>query len=215
MNSGLLKILKRAPKIDDTKARKAFSQVRELSDAPDKRLAGLSGLESAQSSQGIDDIVAMLEKSIRDSNVVLRGAQTESGGISKMMGNIKTDLGRSTLKGRKTTAVESPFKIKGFEDGDSPRSYESIAKVVDSYKGGVSFLYNKSLRKNPTLRGTITVEFIVAAGGEVIDCRVVASSMKNIPFEEALVRRILQWKFPAVPAGDVTITYPMVFSVVG
>jgi hypothetical protein len=39
--------------------------------------------------------------------------------------------------------------------------------------------------------------------------------MSNPPFEEALIKRVLQWKFPPVPAGDVTITYPIVFSVAG
>jgi len=221
MNSGLLKLLKQsdtkseAESVPDQKLKKVFSEIKGLSQAP-KASPGAALQTSPGASGGIDDIVAKLEKSIKESKSAgENSAVAGSGGINPMMGDLQKDVGRSSLAERKTTAVESPFQIKGFEDGKSPRTYESIAQVVDSYKGGISFLYNKALRENPTLRGTVTVEFRIAASGDVIDCRVVSSSMSNPPFEEALLKRVLQWKFPPVPAGDVTITYPIAFSVTG
>lgn len=217
MNSGLLKLLKqsetKSENVPDQKLKKVFSEIKGLSQAP-KAAPGAALQGSPGTSQGIDDIVAKLEKSIKDSKSS-GGAVAGSGGINPMIGDFQKDVGQSSLAERKTTAVESPFQIKGFEDGKSPRTYESIAQVVDSYKGGISFLYNKALRENPTLRGTVTVEFRISVDGDVIDCRVISSSMSNPPFEEALVKRVLQWKFPPVPAGDVTITYPIVFSVAG
>jgi TonB family protein len=221
MNSGLLKLLKQsspksgADSVPDQKLKKVFSEIKGLSEAPKTAPAGTAPSVPAQS-KGIDDIVAKLEKSIEDSKSTGgTGGLTGSGGINPMIGDLQKDLGGGSLAEHKTTTVKSPFQIKGFENGNSPRTYDSIAQVVDSYKGGISFLYNKSLRENPTLRGTVTVEFIIAPGGDVIDCRVTSSSMKNPPFEEALVKRILQWKFPIVPAGEVTITYPIVFSIAG
>jgi len=217
MNSGLLKLLKqpetKTESVPDQKLKKVFSEIKGLSQAP-KAVPGAALQASPKASQGIDDIVSKLEKSIKDSKGT-SGAVAGSGGINPMIGDLQKDVGQSSLSERKTTAVESPFQIKGGEDGKSPRTSESIAQVVDTYKGGISFLYNKALRENPTLRGTVTVEFRISADGDVIDCRVVSSSMSNPPFEEALVKRVLQWKFPSVPAGDVTITYPIVFSVSG
>ncbi|MBI3994893.1 MAG: energy transducer TonB [Nitrospirae bacterium] len=221
MNSGLLKLLKQSEtkteseSVPDQKLKKVFSEIKGLSQTP-QTTPGAALQLSPGASRGIDEIVAKLEQSIQESKSAGGNpAATGSGGINPIIGDLQKDLGRSSLAERKTTAVESPFKIKGFEDGKSPRTYESIAQVVDSYKGGISFLYNKALRENPTLRGTVTVEFIIAANGEVIDCRVVSSSMSNPLFEESLLKRVLQWKFPPVPAGDVTITYPIVFSVAG
>ncbi|MBI3811495.1 MAG: TonB family protein [Nitrospirae bacterium] len=217
MNSGLLKLLKQSDTktetVPDQKLKKVFSEIKGLSQAP-KATPGAALRGSPGSSQGIDDIVAKLEKTIKETKGT-SGAVAGSGGINPMIGDLQTDVGRSSLAERKTTAVESPFQIKGSEEGKSPRTYESIAQVVDSYKGGISFLYNKALRENPTLRGTVTVEFRIAADGDVIDCRVVSTSMSNPLFEEALVKRVLQWKFLPIPAGDVTITYPIVFSVSG
>jgi TonB family protein len=221
MNSGLLKLLKQTDTknepegLPDAKLKKVFSDIKGLSQAP-KATPGGSLQTSPTATTGIDDIVAKLEKSIKASNSAAGNSGVAgSGGINQMVGNIQTDPGQSSLAERKTTAVESPFQIKGSEDGKSARSQESIAQVVDSYKGGISFLYNKALRENPTLRGIVTVEFIIAASGDVIDCRVVSSSMKNPSFEEALIKRVLQWKFPSISAGDVTISYPIVFSVAG
>ncbi|HUK56056.1 MAG TPA: TonB family protein [Nitrospiria bacterium] len=219
MNSGLLKLLKqtaaKADSIPDQKLKKVFSEIKGLSEAP-RTTSGVAPQTQPTASQGIDDIVSKLEKSIKASDGT-SGDSTlgGSGGIGQMIGSVQPDLGSSSLAERKTTRVDSPFQIKGFEEGKSPRDYESIAQVVDSYKDGISFLYNKTLRENPTLRGTVTVEFIIAAAGEVIDCHVVSSSVKNPPFEEALIKRVLQWKFPPVPSGDVTVTYPIVFSVSG
>lgn len=217
MNSGLLKLLKQSDTktetVPDQKLKKVFSDIKGLSQAP-KATPGAALQGSPGGSQGIDDIVAKLEKSIKDTKGA-SGAVAGSGGINPVIGDLQKDVGQSSLAERKMTAVESPFQIKGSEDGKNLRTYESIAQVVDSYKGGISFLYNKALRENPTLRGTVTVEFRIAADGDVIDCRVVSSSMSNPPFEEALVKRVLQWKFPQIPTGDVTITYPIVFSVSG
>jgi TonB family protein len=219
MNSGLLKLLKqsdaKAGSVPDQKLKKVFSEIKGLNEAP-KTAAGGTPQPLPTASQGIDEIVTKLEKSIKESdgsggNSALNG----SGGINQMIGNLQPDLGSSSLAERKTTKVDSPFQIKGFEEGKSPRDYESIAQVVDTYKGGISFLYNKALRENPTLRGTVTVEFTIAASGEVIDCHVVSSSVKSPQFEEELVKRVLQWKFPPVPAGDVTVSYPITFSVSG
>src|SRR3989304_9012685 len=118
--------------------------------------------------------------------MILDKTLASSGGISAP--DTAQTTGGVALKGRKTASVANPFHIKGFEDGKSPRSPESLAEVAESYKGGISFIYNKALRTNPTLRGTITVEFTIAASGEVIDCKVVSSSMGNSAFEETLVK---------------------------
>lgn len=216
MNSGLLRLLKQSEKqpISDTKLEKTFTEIKSISNRPEASKPGLALSASAQPSGGIDEVVSQLEKVLKDSKVIISDkALDSSGGIS--LPEAARSTGGVALKERKTASVDNPFKIKGFEDGQSPRTPESLAEVVESYKGGISFIYNKALRTNPTLRGTITVEFTIAASGEVIDCKVVSSSMDNSAFEETLVRRILQWRFPAISEGSVAVVYPIVFSVTG
>jgi len=211
MNTGLLKILRQAPKRDDRRVSKALSPVGGLKAGPGKGASGRSNIRTAKSSRGIDDVVARLERSIGALKPI--GGDTESGGIASE--KLQSDLGNTKLKGREVTALKNPFTIDSSKAGGDVRNPADIAEVVDSYKGGISLIYNRALRKNPILRGTITVEFIIAASGDVIECQVVSSSVNNAIFEEAIVKRVLHWKFSSIPAGEVKITYPIVFSVAG
>ena len=208
MNTGLLKILRRAPKKDDSRMSRALSQIGGLKSGPG---SGRSRIQTARSSRGIDDIVSRLERSIGALKPI--GGDTESGGITSQ--KLQADLGDTKLKDREITALENPFTMDSSIAGGDVRDMQDIAEVVDSYKGGISLVYNRALRKNPTLRGTITVEFIISALGDVIECKVVSSSMNNAAFEESIVKRVRHWKFSAISAGDVKITYPIVFSVGG
>jgi periplasmic protein TonB len=213
MKSGLLSLLKQSDMKPLTDVDKTFSEIKDLkSQRVASNRPGMS-LKGAEASGGIDDIVNQLEKVLQNSKVVVSEKDLgTSGGIAAPDTGPKDD---KKLKERKTTAVDSPFKIKGYGDGDSPRSYQEITLVVERYKGGISFLYNRALRRDPSLRGTVTVEFTIAASGEVIDCKVSTSSMEDPSFEEDLVKRILQWEFPPIVEGDVTVVYPLVFYVTG
>jgi TonB family protein len=222
MNSGLLKILKQAPvaaRPADEKVQKMFAQVKGLSTETSSQPSGTSAIEVSGATRGIDDIVAKLQKDLAGSKPILPDKAVTSGGIDAVVSEAKTDLpvgtGATALKEHQTTKVDSPFEVKGFEGGEIPRTMDQIAEVVDSYKGGITFLYNKYLRDNPSLRGVVTVEFLIASSGEVLDCKVVNSTMNFKPFEEALSKRILQWRFPPVSGGNMTIVYPIVFSVAG
>ncbi|MBI5197988.1 MAG: TonB family protein [Nitrospirae bacterium] len=103
----------------------------------------------------------------------------------------------------------SAVRVKG--SGSANIDYDAIARVVEQYKGGLIYLYNKELRKIPTLKGTIAVEFSIDAGGKVVEARVVSSTMEYSPLEEALTDRIRHWKFPHLYDGIVVVTYPFVF----
>lgn len=136
-----------------------------------------------------------------------------SGGVG--IGQVLADLdriGEIPLEERKSSILESPFTVRAREGGAPMRDYDSIARVVASHSGAIQEIYNKALRENPTLRGTVTVEFVITSSGEVISCRVVNSSLRHPPLEEALVKRILAWRFPEIPQGKVIVTYPLNFS---
>jgi len=103
------------------------------------------------------------------------------------------------------------IRLKGSGSGNASIDYDAIARVVEQYKGGLIYLYNKELRSNPTLKGTITVEFSIDSSGKVIETRVVTSTMEHAPLEKALASRIKMWKFPHLYDGIIVVTYPFVF----
>ncbi len=104
------------------------------------------------------------------------------------------------------------IRVKGGGSGSGASiDYDAIARVVEQYKNGLIYLYNKELRANPTLKGTISVEFSIDSAGKVVDTRIVSTTMDHAPLEQALASRIKMWKFPHLYDGIIIVTYPFVF----
>ncbi len=104
------------------------------------------------------------------------------------------------------------IRLKGGGSGSGASiDYDAIARVVEQYKNGLIYLYNKELRANPTLKGTISVEFSIDSTGKVIETRIVSTTMDHAPLEQALASRIKMWKFPHLYDGIIIVTYPFVF----
>jgi TonB family protein len=126
------------------------------------------------------------------------------------------DVAKGRLTGsmvaRATTVVESPFKIVGEVGGTGIRKAEAIARIIRSHRGELAHLYDKALVIRPGFEGLVTVRMVIAADGTVADAAVLSSSTGYAGFDEALVRRVLSWRFPAVAGGEVTGIYPFRFS---
>lgn len=107
-------------------------------------------------------------------------------------------------------------KEKKVEEHPSKREEAGVYKVVKSYVGGLKYLYNKALRKDPTLKGTITAKLVIAAAGSVARVEMLDSTLEYPPLERAIIKRIGLWKFKEVGGvEDFTITYTFDFAPVG
>lgn len=96
------------------------------------------------------------------------------------------------------------------------RDESEIYKTIISYVGGLKYLYNNALRKDSTLKGKISAKIIVAQDGKVREATLVSSTLNSKELEEAILSRILKWKFPELLGGDeFSITYTFDFSPVG
>ncbi len=91
------------------------------------------------------------------------------------------------------------------------RSNRAISRIVAAHTGSIRYAYNRELRKKPSLRGKIVLTFTISPEGKITECRVEESAMNWPPLEESLVRMIKTWRFPEIPEGDVTVSYPLVF----
>jgi TonB family protein len=100
-----------------------------------------------------------------------------------------------------------------FETGKQGRAAHEIRKVVASYLGGLRYLYNKQLRKDPSLKGKATVRFEISPSGQITETLLVFSSLGSPPLESAILSNIRKWRFPRIPdeRGHVKVTYPFVF----
>jgi TonB family protein len=91
------------------------------------------------------------------------------------------------------------------------RSNRAISRIVEAHRGSIVYAYTRELRKKTSLRGKVLLIFTISPEGKVTECRVEESAMNWPPLEESLVRMVKTWRFPEIPEGDVTVSYPLVF----
>jgi len=146
--------------------------------------------------------------------LITAGAATGSGGINTA--KLSRDTGGGGLGGRATTQVSSPVGDGGARQsrgggGKAGRSIEEIKIVFDRNKGSIYTIYNRALRQDPTLQGKVVLKLTISPAGEVLNCQIVSSELKNTDLERKLVARIKQFNFGSKDVDTVVVTYPVDF----
>lgn len=99
--------------------------------------------------------------------------------------------------------------------GDGPgmsRTDEEIQIVFDRYKAALYRLYNRELRKDPTLRGQMVLRLTIEADGAVSFCELQASDMNAPELSAQVVERVRTINFGAKEGiSAITILYPIDF----
>ena len=98
-------------------------------------------------------------------------------------------------------------------DGVGPaRTDEEIQIVFDRYKATLYRIYNKELRKDPTLRGKLLLKLAIEPNGEVSLCEVESTDLGSDTLVALIVERVKRFNFgPKEGVPKVTILYPIDF----
>lgn len=203
------------PKVDRTElARKkaATSGVLAMQDS----LADLrddSSLNRLRSTSRLSSTGNQAKKTTR--SMVTSKVASGSQGISTS--NLSRDTGGTSLAQRTTTQVASPVSSesgKTRRKGSSlaaARSIEEIQIVFDKNKGSIFSIYNRELRKDPTLQGKLVFRLTIAPSGKVTHIELVSSELGVPRLETKLLKRVKLFNFGAKQVDTVTITYPIDF----
>jgi len=153
--------------------------------------------------------------------MVTTHAPGSSGGIN--LASISRNVGGGGgqgIEGVQVSRVASSIGSGGNGTSDRPRSGgafagrtdEEIQIVFDRYKASLYRLYNRELRKNPTLRGQITLKLTIEPNGSVSFCVTQSSDMNAPMLAEQVVERVIGFDFGAKEdIVAVTIIYPIDF----
>lgn len=149
--------------------------------------------------------------------VLTAGTTSNSGGIQTA--SLSRNTGGGSLAGRSTTAVHSPVGNaetgtvggKGKGSRAAGRSIEEIQMVFDRNKGSIYSVYNRALRKDPTLQGKLVLRLTIAPSGKVTHCEVVSSELADVKLGTKITARVKLFDFGAKDVNTVTITYPIDF----
>ena len=205
------------PEIDATEvareqARAAFTFAEDLSDLVDNDL-----LDSVDDDRELTASVGEAERNER--SMITSKVGAASGGINTA--NMSRNTGGSGIAGRSTTRVESPVAGIGQNaaggarrdgiSGKASRSREEIELVFDRNKGAIFALYNRALRRDPSLEGKLVLRLTIAPTGEVTACEIVSSELGDSELERKLVQRVKLFRFEARDVEPITTTKPIDF----
>ena len=156
-------------------------------------------------------------------SMVSTNAPGSSGGIN--LADISRDVGGGGgggggMEGVAVSRVASSIGGGG-GTGDRPsagggamagRTDEEIQIVFDRYKASLYRLYNRELRKDPTLRGQMVIRLTIEPDGTVSMCELQSTDMNSELLSQQVVGRIGTFDFGAKEdIAAVTIIYPIDF----
>lgn len=134
-----------------------------------------------------------------DRSVITNQAKSGSGGIKTS--KLSRNTGGVALSGKKTTEVDSKLASptgtgakagtpQAAGGGGGKRSEEQMRKVMDKNKSAMFSIYNRALRKDPTLEGKVVFEMVIEPDGRISSAKIVSSDLKNPALEARLLARI-------------------------
>ncbi|GMR01561.1 MAG: hypothetical protein BMS9Abin19_0959 [Gammaproteobacteria bacterium] len=152
-------------------------------------------------------------------SLVTASVGTSSGGINTAALSRNVGGSGESMGGVEFSRVESSIgtdfagEERPLSDGPGPsRTDEEIQIVFDRYKSALYRIYNRELRKNPTLQGKMVLRLTIEPDGKVSACTVDSSDMDSPDLDKKIAARVKKFNFGAkegVPT--ITILYPIDF----
>ena len=146
---------------------------------------------------------------------VTRGSKGIDGGVAHESVLAASGLPDKEDGARGFNSGEVALPVTGRVASPSPvaiRSEEQIQEVLDRNKGAMYTLYNRELRRAPSLQGKLVMSITIAPDGRVKRCTVVNSELDSVSLEQQLVKLVEGIRFadkPEVPT--VTTKIPVEF----
>jgi len=153
-------------------------------------------------------------RSLVTSNVGTSSKGINTAALSRNVGGTGKDIGGVEFS-RVESSIGTDFagEERPLSDGPGPsRTDEEIQIVFDKYKAALYRIYNRELRKNPTLQGKMVLRLTIEPNGKVSACKVDSSDMDAPMLDQKIAARVKKFNFGAkddVPT--ITILYPIDF----
>ena len=160
------------------------------------------------------------EATRNERSMITSAVGTSSGGINTA--SMSRNTGGTGIAARSTTKVDSDVAAiaqrqeaggarRTGESNKGSRSREEIELVFDKNKGAIFALYNRALRRDPSLEGKLVLRLTIAPTGEVTFCEIVSSELGNSELEQKLVQRVKLFRFESRDVESITTTNPIDF----
>ena len=106
-------------------------------------------------------------------------------------------------------ALDLGFSVRNAKDNAVEAS--RIAGRIESQLQEVREQYRQEVVKNPTLTGSMTLQFSIAPSGEVSQVRELSSRLNDSDFKKAISAEVSTWSFAEIVDENLTVTCPLLF----
>jgi hypothetical protein len=142
------------------------------------------------------------------------GRVTNTADVNELLSGIgpagSTNIGR---KGSISVALETA-RVSGAGSKAVYRSSDEISRVINTHGTAIEYCYKRESKLNPSLRGSILVEFVIGINGIVRAVRILNSTIANKSMKNCITDRIRGWRFKPISQneGDVVVKQKYIFN---
>ncbi len=161
---------------------------------------GSGGVAYAGASSGYGGGVAGGQGGKGNFNLGARGTKDMKGGLIAGGGGNGAAGGRGDGEG----------KTRG-EGGIGKRTTEDIRRIFDQNGGRLNNAYQRALKDDPSMEGTIRLKLVVDPSGKVLSCEIASSALNNPELEAKIVSIVKGFNFGEDNVEVWKGTYPVNF----
>lgn len=136
-------------------------------------------------------------------DLIVNNAKKSSGGVR--LARASNNIGGPGLAGGGSRQVSSNLAAAKINQSRSAgggaladRPAENIEQFMDRHKSSFFTLYNRALRKNPSMQGEVIFNIIILANGQVSKASIVSSELNNPTLERKLLSQIRAIRFTSM-----------------
>src|SRR5690554_177699 len=179
------------------------------------RLAALTSPEPTKADRTLKANVSGAEPSGLSAQPSSESVLAGSGGVTDREGPAR-DV---DVAGHNVSQVEAPKEsVPQVAGAEKParstvgeRAMSNIRQVFDAQKSVLYSLYQRELRKDPTLEGKVTLELVIEPDGSVSACNVVGSELSSPALEQRIAMRVQMFNFGAANVEARKVRFPIDF----
>lgn len=169
-------------------------------------------------SSGKEVTRAKADAAIVERDFIDSGAKAKSKGVNTA--ELSRDTGGKALAGKETTAVASQLEEVSAvaqetraqaQREKSYRGDQAIRQKMEEAKGRIFSIYNRALRQDPTLQGSVMFKLVIEPDGSVSDAKIVSSELNDVDLENKLLAAIRFINFGAADVLQTTLDYSFDF----
>ncbi|MEL6181536.1 MAG: AgmX/PglI C-terminal domain-containing protein [Myxococcota bacterium] len=110
---------------------------------------------------------------------------------------------------------DRPPNVRGAPKDDGPAGTidrGALASTFRRYNNGLQNCYERGLKRNPSLRGKVSLMVTISASGAVSNVNVRQNTLRDAGVISCMTSQARRWNFPKPEGGSVTVAKTFIFA---